>query len=60
MSRDGMPRRFQGFSSCFPQACTGLLLGCESPVTAGEIIRPGAGLAVAESTGFLVAKEVIQ
>lgn len=60
MSRDGMPRRFQGFSSCFPRACTGLLLECESPVTAGEIIRPGADLAVAESTGFLVAKEVIQ
>lgn len=60
MSRSGMPCRFQVFSICFPRACTGLLLECWSPVTAGEIIRPGGGLAVAESTGFLVAKEVIQ
>ncbi len=33
---------------------------CSSPVTAGENIRPGGGLAVAVATGFLVAKEVIQ
>jgi hypothetical protein len=31
-----------------------------SPVTAGENIRPGGGLAVAVQRGFLVAKEVIQ
>lgn len=60
MSRDGMPCRFHVFSGCFPRACTGLLSECWSPVTAGEVIRPGGGLAVAESTGFLVAKEVIQ